>query len=154
MICKMKKLTLLAALGLGMASVSAQAAVVECLISGTPTPQEFTPQFCSSQASSPATEVIFRLTSSKPIAEVTWNYSGTSGRWDCRKGQYCVFSNSTREPSGSAEACATRVLYKDGTWENLNSCAYGMFWYGSGPVITPFTHDVTEEQLNASSEQF
>ncbi|MCF6442465.1 hypothetical protein L1077_23840 [Pseudoalteromonas luteoviolacea] len=143
----MIKNALILTLGLGVFTLSAQAAVVECIVSGTPTPQEYTADFCSSAVSSTASSVRFRLVTSKPIAEVSWTYSGSSGRWNCGRGQYCTFSNYNDEPSGGAQACARRVLYKDGTWENINACAYGMFWYGSGPVI-PFTDEASSERIN------
>ncbi|MCO7188589.1 MULTISPECIES: hypothetical protein [unclassified Pseudoalteromonas] len=148
----MKAYLLLAALGLGVTSLSSQAATVECVISGTPTPQEWSSPVCASPTTSTASSVVFRLNTSKPVAEVSWTYqSQHSGRWDCRNGQYCRFSNYSSSPSGSAEACATRVLYKDGTWENLNSCAYGSYWHGSGPILKPFNVDVPEAAF--SSEQ-
>ncbi|MCF6442466.1 hypothetical protein L1077_23845 [Pseudoalteromonas luteoviolacea] len=131
----MKQLHLLAFISFGVVSISTQAAIVECLISGTPTPQEYTANFCSSWTSTTSSAVVFRLNATKPIASVSWSYYGSAGSWgDCRNGQYCIFRNDRREPTGSAEACATRVLYKDGTWENVNSCAYGMFYHESNPV--------------------
>ncbi|KZN39716.1 hypothetical protein N474_15105 [Pseudoalteromonas luteoviolacea CPMOR-2] len=147
----MKTYSILAAIGLSIASISSQAAVVECVISGTPTPQEWSANFCSSPTVSPVSSVVFRLNASKPIAEVTWSYYGSSGRWDCNNGQYCRFTNSSRQPSGNAEACARRVLYTDGTWESLNSCAYGTYWYGNGPILKQFDIEVSEESLSSSA---
>ncbi|WP_440055888.1 hypothetical protein ACSLBF_06990 [Pseudoalteromonas sp. T1lg65] len=131
----MKTYVVLAALGFTASSFSSQAATVECLISGTPTPQSWSAPFCSSRTSSSVASVVFRLNANKPIAHITWNYNHSgSGRWSCT-GAQCRFASYSNTPSGNAEACATRVLYSDGTWENLNSCAYGSYYYGSGPVI-------------------
>ena len=143
----MKNYLFAASLALG-ATFTSQAAVVECVISGTPSPQQWSEQFCSSGTSSTASAVVFRLKASKPIAEVTWtHFSEHDGYWNCRNGEYCRFSNRTVSGNGSAQACARRVLYKDGTWESLNSCAYGMYWYGSPVFSRSFDVDVTEEQL-------
>ncbi|MCF6442469.1 hypothetical protein L1077_23860 [Pseudoalteromonas luteoviolacea] len=135
----MNKYKLLLALGLGLASISAQAAVVECLISGTPTPQRYTEESCASQTSSQKSAVNFRLKSSKPVARVTWSYRGYKGRWDCGTGTSCRFSNYSSYPDGTVTACAKTVLYTDGTWENLNSCATGMYWYQGSPFFPEAT---------------
>ncbi|MCF6442467.1 hypothetical protein L1077_23850 [Pseudoalteromonas luteoviolacea] len=131
----MKKLTLLTVLTLGIASASAQALVVECLVSGTATKQEFTAHYCSSATNTLDSGILFNLKSSKPIADVTWSYAGTRGNWRCNNSTYCSYQSYYGIEFGMVEACATRVLYKDGTWENTDVCAEGEFWYtGGGPI--------------------
>lgn len=121
------------ALALAIASFSTSAAQVECLISGTPTEQFFEPHSCSSQASGQNAEIVFRVNASKPIKSVTWSHhSDQKGRWDCGSHNRCRFSG--RSGSASAEACASKVVYTDGTQEFLSSCAHGLYWVDS-PVI-------------------
>ncbi|KZN31000.1 hypothetical protein [Pseudoalteromonas luteoviolacea] len=141
----MKRYTLMAVVGLGLvsASASAQDLVVECLISGTPTQQTLTPHFCYSQTNVPDSGVYFKLKSSKPVADVTWSYGGSSGSWRCNGNSSCFYTAARRVTAGSVEACVTRVLYTDGTWENANACATGEFWYsGGGP--NPLDHEEVE----------
>lgn len=115
----------------------AAAAHVECVVSGTPTPQVYTADFCSSQVNSQPS-VWFRLVADKPVHEVSWSNSGEPGvSWSCSGGTYCVanFVNYTGAHGFSeVSACVGRVLYTDNTWEDLNVCASGMI-YGN---IFPF----------------
>jgi hypothetical protein len=128
-------------------SADSLAAQVECLISGTPTRQEFRADFCSSRVNS-TPGVVFRLKADRPVAEVTWSYNALNyGRWNCSGSTSCTYTQSTRlgttEVEGEASACVTRILYSDNTWENTNICA-NAFYYGNS--ISPFT--VGDESLN------
>lgn len=122
-------------------SAESLAAHVECLISGTPTRQEFTADFCSSRVNS-TPGVVFRLVTDRTVADVTWSYSAQkNGQWSCNNGTSCRFTQSRRETTGlegDAGACVTRILYSDNTWENTNICA-NAFYYGDG--INPLTTD-------------
>ncbi|KPH63682.1 hypothetical protein AMS58_06375 [Pseudoalteromonas porphyrae] len=126
----MKKLIIATALlSLGY-SGSTLAAHVECMINGTPTQQEYSVDHCSSTTNSPRPGVAFRFVSDRPIQEVTWSYSASnSGTWRCGTSSYCTFNENGRfgEFLADANACVTRVLYTDGTWENSNYCAFGIY---------------------------
>jgi hypothetical protein len=126
-------------------SADSLAAHVECVISGTPTRQEFTADFCSSRVNS-TPGVVFRLIADRTVSEATWSYNTTGyGRWNCNGGTSCTFSQSTSRSNtgGEASACVTRILYSDNTWENTNICAHA-FYYGDG--IFPLA--AGEENLN------
>lgn len=120
-------------------SSSAFATHVECVISGTPTQQTFTPDNCFSQLSTSNGGVYFRLVADKPIDHVVWsksiNGSVSNVRWSSCTGSNCSVNFTTNGTFGEATACATRVYYKDFTWENLNACAYGNFFGGGGGPI-------------------
>lgn len=112
-------------------SLGASAAQVECLISGTPTQQSFEPDFCQSTTNVPKPGVVFRFISDREVAHVTWSTStAISGSWDCGSDNYCRFDDNGRDANRGlydATACVTRVLYNDGTWENTNLCATGIY---------------------------
>lgn len=121
-------LLLLLALGV---STNLYAAHVECVISGTPTQQSYTADFCDSQINSPP-GVFFRVVADKPIAEVQWSYSAEpQGHWNCGTNNQCSVSYSSGPEYfgfSQATACVTRILYSDNTWENVSLCATGTFY--------------------------
>lgn len=109
---------------------------VSCLISGTPTQQQLTPDFCSSTVNVSQPGVLFQFVGSKPVAEVQWSYSSEPNQqWNCSTGSQCYVNFRRFQQGGLNEvtACVTRVLYRDNTWENVNHCATGMFSGYGGP---------------------
>ena len=107
------------------------AAHVECVISGTPTQQSYTADFCDSQINSPP-GVFFRVVADKPVAEVQWSYSAEpQGHWNCGTNNQCSVSYSSGPEYfgfSQATACVKRILYSDNTWENVSLCATGTFY--------------------------
>ncbi|MCF2828576.1 MULTISPECIES: hypothetical protein [unclassified Pseudoalteromonas] len=112
-------------------SQQAEAAHVECLIGGTSTQQFFEPDFCSAMANTDRPSVAFRFIADKDVADVVWSYSASAtGSWNCGSSTYCSFRDNGRQNNDlfyNASACVTKVLYKDGTWENTNYCANGHY---------------------------
>lgn len=106
------------------------AAHVECVISGTPTQQTYTANFCSSQVNlTPG--VFFRLVADKPVAEVRWSYGAEpEGNWSCGNNNQCgvTYPGGVYYGLSEATACVTRILYTDNTWENVSLCATGIFY--------------------------
>lgn len=127
----MKKLILSTVLAMGSYTSVAQAAHVECLISGTATQQFWKADMCGATANTPRPGVAFRFVADKPVQEVTWSHSASnSGIWRCNTSTYCSFSEDGRYGKdfiSDATACVTRVLYQDGTWESNNYCATGIY---------------------------
>ncbi|KAF7765154.1 hypothetical protein PCIT_a4478 [Pseudoalteromonas citrea] len=127
----MKKLIISTVLAMGSYAGVAQAAHVECLISGTATKQFWTADMCSAQTNTSRPGVAFRFVADKPVQEVTWSHQAiNSGKWRCNTSSYCNFSEDGRgevDFFADATACVTRVLYQDGTWENNNHCATGLY---------------------------
>lgn len=119
-------------------SANAVAAHVECVISGTPTQQQYTADYCSSIVNAQPS-IWYRLVTSKPVLEVTWSHdSGHGQSWSCGNSTTCIVNLINYSNNGSfteLSACANRVIYTDNTWEDLNVCASGIIWGGS---INPF----------------
>jgi len=119
-------------------SFQSLAAHVECVISGTPTQQTYTADFCSSNLTTSNGGVHFRLVADKEVDRVEWTKSiddtaVSRPRWSSCTGTSCYVSFSTQGTMfATADACATKVYYKDFTWENVDSCATGIFSYGGG----------------------
>lgn len=125
----MKPLKQLLLTGVLLFTSNAFAAHVECLISGTPTQQTFTADYCASAVNS-TPGVVFRFVSSKTVAEVQWSFTADGAQQrNCGTGSQCsvTFRNAQPGREYQVPACVTKILYTDGTWESASYCATGSF---------------------------
>ncbi len=125
----MKQLKQLLLTGALLFTTNAFAAHVECLISGTPTQQTFTADYCASAVNS-TPGVLFRFVSNKAVAEVQWSFRADGAHQrNCGTSTQCSITFRNAQPGLEYEvpACVTKILYADGTWEAASYCATGSF---------------------------